>query len=360
MTEVESETLWQIGKPDDAGKEFVQAGGWKAEFNYTVGSDEDPINQPSIPATLVATEHKPKPKRYSTDKLNIRFTLDRNYDDGELTLFYDFFGSQIDTILLDSEKLIEIQGVGKGKIKQNQIPLTALGSGEHELTITTAKSKNQNAHMIDYLKLVSAIAVSQVEQPPMTTTTIEKQNSEQEKDSQETIFTSNTPETEITTTDKQKSQEKDSEETISSLEKKSSSTTKKTQKTTTIDKQKSQQEDTQETISSSSTPESPQTTTEEAQEAISSSEKKSIPSTKKTQKITETKETMPSSQKKSSSTTKKTPPAPTTHIPVAHPTTSRSGGGIEDYYYWVKTVAQEKAAKAGSEKKSFRRGRIWV
>ena len=65
-------------------------------------------------------------------------------------------------------------------------------------------------------------------------------------------------------------------------------------------------------------------------------------------------------QETSSSTNKKTSPVPTTHIPVPHPTTSRSGGGIEDYYYWMKTVAQEKAAKAGSEKKSFRRGRIWV
>ncbi len=39
----QTETLWQIGCSGKGGKEFVQAGGWQAEFTYTVGSDADPI-----------------------------------------------------------------------------------------------------------------------------------------------------------------------------------------------------------------------------------------------------------------------------------------------------------------------------
>ncbi|MEM7717441.1 MAG: cyanobactin biosynthesis PatC/TenC/TruC family protein [Cyanobacteria bacterium P01_A01_bin.68] len=34
--------------------------------------------------------------------------------------------------------------------------------------------------------------------------------------------------------------------------------------------------------------------------------------------------------------------------------------GLEDYAYWLKTIAKEQAAKAGEEKKPFRRGRIWA
>lgn len=34
--------------------------------------------------------------------------------------------------------------------------------------------------------------------------------------------------------------------------------------------------------------------------------------------------------------------------------------GLEDYAYWLKTIAKEQAAKAGEERKPFRRGRIWA
>ncbi|MEM7581675.1 MAG: cyanobactin biosynthesis PatC/TenC/TruC family protein [Cyanobacteria bacterium P01_A01_bin.80] len=33
--------------------------------------------------------------------------------------------------------------------------------------------------------------------------------------------------------------------------------------------------------------------------------------------------------------------------------------GLEDYAYWLKTIAKEQAAKADEERKPFRRGRIW-
>jgi len=34
--------------------------------------------------------------------------------------------------------------------------------------------------------------------------------------------------------------------------------------------------------------------------------------------------------------------------------------GLEDYAYWLKTIAKEQAAKSGEERKPFRRGRIWA
>lgn len=172
MTE-QTETLWQIGHPGKGGKEFVQAGGWQAEFTYTVGADADPIRAPKLPPLLVASSRTNKPKRgrkqwFATDKLNICFTLAQSYGPGDLTLFYDFFGAETDTILLDGQPLAEIPGVGEGKLKQNQIPLPALEAGEHTLTLTTAGGGADGAHWIDYFKLEGATVPQPVPQPTQT------------------------------------------------------------------------------------------------------------------------------------------------------------------------------------------------
>lgn len=156
-TQVKTKTLWQIGKSGNGKREFARFGGWKPEFDYTVGSDADPINQPSIPSLLVAPGRKHKPSRagkqlHATDKLNIRFKLNKDYSKSELKLFYDFFGSETDSLFIDSQKITELPGVGEGKLKQNEIPLPALSQGEHVLSITTAGGKDK-AHWIDYLKL---------------------------------------------------------------------------------------------------------------------------------------------------------------------------------------------------------------
>ncbi|MEM9926623.1 MAG: cyanobactin biosynthesis PatC/TenC/TruC family protein [Cyanobacteria bacterium P01_D01_bin.50] len=47
------------------------------------------------------------------------------------------------------------------------------------------------------------------------------------------------------------------------------------------------------------------------------------------------------------------------HVPAPGARTS-SGTGLEDYAYWLQEIAKEQAAKAGQEKKPFRRGRIWA
>ena len=166
----QTETLWQIGCSGKGGKEFVQAGGWQAEFTYTVGSDADPINAPHLPPLLVVPKRRTKPKRnrkalFATDKLNICFILSQNYGPEELTLFYDFFGSETDTLTLDGQPLAQIKGVAEGKLKQNQIPLPALAVGEHTLTITTAGGAGDGAHWIDYFKLEGVVVPQTVSQP---------------------------------------------------------------------------------------------------------------------------------------------------------------------------------------------------
>lgn len=171
----QTEALWQIGQPGKGAQEFSQEGGWQGEFTYVVGSDSDPINQPQMPSLLVVPGLKKKPRSkgkqlFSTEKLNIQFTLTQSYNAGELTLFYNFFGSQVDTLFVDGEPVTELVGVGSGKPTKTQIPLPALSAGQHTLTLTTAGGSGDGTHRIDYLKLEGVVAPqqSQILQTPET------------------------------------------------------------------------------------------------------------------------------------------------------------------------------------------------
>jgi cyanobactin cluster PatC/TenC/TruC protein len=254
MTQVETQILWQIGKPGGSNQEFIQDGGWQAEFTYTVGADEDPINQPSLPPILVVAGLPEKPKRgkkqlFATDKLNICFTLNRSYGENELTLFYAFRGLETDHLLIDGEALAEVQGVGERKLKKSQIPLPALTSGEHTLTFTTTGGDGD--HWIDYLKLEGVV--------------VENRQGEQKMPSK-----SGSKETKSSASDETQAQSKPKETKSSALE---------------------------ETVKA--------------------------------------------------------------HIPSAGPSTS-AATGLEDYGYWLKTVAKMQAEKGEKDKKPFRRGRIWT
>lgn len=181
-----TETLWQIGQPGKGGQEFVQTGGWQAEFTYVVGSDRDPINQPHLPSLLVVPGRKTKPRSkgqqlFATDKLNIQFTLAQGYNTDELTLLYSFFGAEVDTIFVDSDPVAEIVGVGSGKPTQARIPLPALSAGQHTLTLTTAVGLGDGAHRIDYLKLVGVVTPQRsqtVQTPKETQETMAKKKTE--------------------------------------------------------------------------------------------------------------------------------------------------------------------------------------
>ncbi len=115
-----------------------------------------------MPSLLLVPGRKKKPQHkgkqlFSTDKLNIQFTLTQSYSTGELTLFYNFFGSEVDTLWVDGELVTELVGVGSGKPTQTQIPLPALSAGQHTLTLTTVKGSGDGVHRIDYLKLEGVV-----------------------------------------------------------------------------------------------------------------------------------------------------------------------------------------------------------
>ncbi len=158
------ETLWQIGKPKGGKQEFLKTGGWSQEFNYDVEADSDPVNRPQLPGIISRSGSHKTTKEAATAKLNIHFNLKRNYEAGQLVLFYARFGSEEDSLFLDGELVQKISGPKDGKLQQNEIPLTALSKGKHTLSITTAGGDKK--HAIDYLKLQASMANTQANPEP--------------------------------------------------------------------------------------------------------------------------------------------------------------------------------------------------
>jgi hypothetical protein len=146
--EVSKQTLWQIGRSgrSDFGEK------WTAVFNYHVGADIDAIDSPSIPHLI--TVQGGRKSKGATEKLNIHFTLDRDYSNGELVFIYDRWGGEKDQVFVDEELLAPISGVGKGKFKHVVVSLNDISNGNHVITITTSGETTSGGHRIDYLKLV--------------------------------------------------------------------------------------------------------------------------------------------------------------------------------------------------------------
>lgn len=158
--------IWQIGfphgdmNPIDGSAEYPANGKiyTSPQFIYDVGSDLDPINAPEFPGYIA-----PKnvcdiaPGRPCTDtavQIDINFTLDCDYADGELTLIYDRYGSEADIIFLDDTAIATVSAT-EGGFKQFQISLGSVLEGPHKITIAYLGSGSDNGHYIDYLKLVS-------------------------------------------------------------------------------------------------------------------------------------------------------------------------------------------------------------
>lgn len=156
MTENKTVTLWQIGRDNSPGKIAPQAGNWLAEYNYTVEIDRDPIDHPSIPQLLaIPTILTTEQECLATGKLNIYFSLDRNYQTDELKLFYGCFGKQENRFLLDGQALFNLKVQSNSKeLQQIEITLPEMTAGDHILTITVSgEQQNQDYQVISYLKL---------------------------------------------------------------------------------------------------------------------------------------------------------------------------------------------------------------
>jgi len=164
-----TEILWQISHPGTKEKELVQVRS-QFELTYTVRTDADPIH--GLPSVSLISNRATqpgldgKPLFVTGDQLNIGFTLERDYNSQELTLFYDFIGSETDTLSLDGQPLAQITGGGEGRLKQNQVLLPALEAGEHTLTLTTAGGNG--SHWINSFKLEETSPPQPVPQPTQT------------------------------------------------------------------------------------------------------------------------------------------------------------------------------------------------
>lgn len=114
-----AEVVWQIGRLDGEGQaingatEYPATGAFWAEFRYDVGTDIDPINTPSCPGYLYTTNVcNIDPYRPCTDtagRLIIRFSVDRDYNAGELHVQYGRYGSELASM---RQKSGRFEGVG--------------------------------------------------------------------------------------------------------------------------------------------------------------------------------------------------------------------------------------------------------
>lgn len=141
--------LWQIGRP---GRSDFQ-GKWTEVFDYEVGLDLDAIHNPAIPH-LITVKDGPRCTG-ATEQLNIRFSIERDYPEGELAFNYDRWGAEKDRIELDGNLLAAIRGAGKGKFRQVALLLPALSTGEHIIAITTGGETESRGHRIDHFTIAT-------------------------------------------------------------------------------------------------------------------------------------------------------------------------------------------------------------
>ncbi|MDJ0619249.1 MAG: hypothetical protein QNJ63_21325 [Calothrix sp. MO_192.B10] len=155
MDNTQAVTLWQIGREDFRVDIEPKEGNWFSEYNYTIEIDPDPINNPNIPQLIaIPQKHNPSSETFSTGKLNIYFTLERNYKANELTLFYGCFGSHETNMFLDGQLLTPRSEFSSAEFRQLEISLTEITVGDHILTIkVSGEQKDPDYQVIGYLKL---------------------------------------------------------------------------------------------------------------------------------------------------------------------------------------------------------------
>ncbi len=162
-------TLWQVGRPDGAvnpiagSAEFPATGAYTATFTYTVGTDLDPINAPSMPGYIgtdnVCAFAGGRPCTDTTRHLDIVFDLGCDASAGELFLTYDRYGSEVDTLLLDGTTIATVNA-SENNFQSFGLALGALAAGTHTLTIEYGGSGSNNGHYIDRIKLDMARSVT--------------------------------------------------------------------------------------------------------------------------------------------------------------------------------------------------------
>jgi hypothetical protein len=178
MSAVGGGDLWQIGRsdgpviPEDGALEYPATRAWTATFDYYVGVDPDPVDSPSMPGYIgPANVCDINPNRPCTDaaaELNIHFTLDCHYNEGELVFTYDRYGSESDNLYLDCVFLGTVDGTVDGGFQHFEFDLGSLSPGDHTITFQYAGGGDDNGHYIDYLKLISTFYCASVDIKPQS------------------------------------------------------------------------------------------------------------------------------------------------------------------------------------------------
>jgi hypothetical protein len=154
--------VWQIGDPDGVvdpivgGSEYPDDGNFSSTYDYVVGCDSDPINDPSMPGYLADDylsnflhPSDPRPLTDATAELNIHFTLD---DIGPITLTYGRYGSESDRLFLDGHLFGILRGT-ENAFAECSFDLGCLAAGDHVITIHYDGGGYNNGHYIDYVQL---------------------------------------------------------------------------------------------------------------------------------------------------------------------------------------------------------------
>ena len=168
--------IWQIGTPDGAvnpvlgASEYLITGTiedegswvWGESINYYVQDDPDPINTPQCPGVIgpfnvLVVANDGRPPIDATAQLNIRFELYCDFEEGDLVLYYDRYGSEMDNVVLNVDGTNILLGqptATEGNFGSFSYPLPALEAGIHTISIIYMGGGSGNGHYIDYLKLV--------------------------------------------------------------------------------------------------------------------------------------------------------------------------------------------------------------
>jgi hypothetical protein len=157
--------VWQIGDLDGVvdpivgASEYPDDGNFALTFDYFVGSDSDPIDNPSMPGYLgpqnvgdIACDVRPATD--TTALLSILFTLEG--DTNNATLAYGRYGSESDRLYLDGDLLEILPISAEGGFQEYSFDLGRLSAGDHVVAIDYDGGGSNNGHYIDYLRLTHA------------------------------------------------------------------------------------------------------------------------------------------------------------------------------------------------------------
>jgi hypothetical protein len=173
-------TVWKIGTRDGdinpiQGASEYSAGAYPTDypglyidtFEYTVGSDANPIGAPTMPGLLGEqpighTINDGRPYHDTARVINITFNLP--CVSTGLTLWYGRYGSETNVIKFNGETKATIEvpnKEGKGSFTEHEVALGPAQIGDNVITIEYADGGQDNGHYIDYVKLVGDFASCQ-------------------------------------------------------------------------------------------------------------------------------------------------------------------------------------------------------